>query len=187
MRRLALLVLALLCVAPAAAQESVADQVSDAYRTFAGGLTSGDFLILRYGERVFEGAAGKWARLGGPNKDGVETYGVDRDRVCGTKNAVTISTPAPASAAIENTPPGGSFVQHYSLVAGSTFAEHTDPVEYLAALGFDPDKKGAAADQQRAIALTYINGIVQIYRPSPDVIVMTRDRGYPLVFARCPG
>ena len=186
MVRLAAVAFALLSAAPASAQQSVADQASDAYRVFAGGLGQGDFLIMRYGETVFDGAAGEWARLGGPNKSGVETYGVDRDKICGTENAVTISTPAPMSAAIENTPPGSSFVQHYSLVAGSTFAEHTDPAEYLAALGLGPDKKGAAADQQRAIALTYINGLVQIYRPSPDIIVMTRDRGYPLVFARCP-
>ena len=72
----------------------------------------------------------------------------------------------------------------YTLVAGSTFSEYTDPASYFAAIGLD--KQGPEFDQGRAVALSLANGIVQIYRPSPDILVITRDRAYPTVLARCP-
>ena len=81
---------------------------------------------------------------------------------------------------------GANFTQQYSLIAGSTFGEHTDPIPYLSALGMGPDKTGDTADAQRALLLSLTNGIVQIYRASPDILVLTRDRGYPIVLARCP-
>jgi hypothetical protein len=176
----------LLALASPAFAQTVADQTERAYRLFAGGLSQGDFLGGRFGETVFGGVAGRWARLTGPNgKTGVETYGPDRDRICASGQAVAIAVAGPYGASIVSSTPAGTFTQHYTLVAGSTFAEHTDADEYLAAIGLGPDKIGARFDQQRAVALVLINGLVQIYRPSPDVIVLTRDRSYPVILARC--
>jgi hypothetical protein len=176
----------LLAMTSYASAQSVADQTERAYRTFAGGLSQGDFLGGRYGEAVFSGAAGRWARLLGPNgKTGVETYGADRDRICASEQAVAITVDGKYGASILNTAPAGTFVQNYTFVAGPTFAEHTDVAAYLGAVGLGPDKVGVKFDQQRAVALVLVNGLVQIYRPSPDVIVLTRDRGYPILFARC--
>ncbi|HWA18031.1 MAG TPA: hypothetical protein VG757_03480 [Devosia sp.] len=175
----------LVLASPAAAQ-TVADQAERAYRVFAGGYSQPDFLGGRLAESLFEGATGKWARLSGPNgKTGVETYGPDRDRICSTGQAITIAIEGRFGASILSVAPSGNFTQHYTLVAGSTFAEHTDADEYLAAIGLGPDKTGANFDQRRALALVLVNGLVQIYRPSSDVIVITRDRGYPVLLARC--
>jgi hypothetical protein len=185
MRLIVLLALLLVVASPASAQ-SVADQTERAYRIFAGGYSQGDFLGGRFGETVFDGAAGKWARLNGPNgKTGVETYGPDRDRICGAGQGVTIAVDGRYGAHFLSVAPTGTFTQNYTLVAGSTFAEHTDAEEYLAAIGLGPDKTGAKIDQQRAVALVLVNGLVQIYRASADVIVITRDRGYPVLLARC--
>lgn len=185
MRLLVLTALALMW-APSAWAQSVADQVERSYRTFAGNLSQADYLGGRYGESVFAGTAGKWARLNGPDgKTGVETYGADRDRICASDQALTITANGPYGASILVSAPAGTFVQDYSLVAGSTFAEHTDTDQYLKAIGLGPDKVGAKFDQQRAVALVVVNQLVQIYRPSADVIVLTRDRGYPAVLARC--
>lgn len=185
MRPLALFALVLFLTSSASAQ-SIADQAQRAYQTFAGGLSQPAFLVRGIGEVALDGIAGKWARLGGPDpKTGVESYGTDRDKLCASDTAVTLAAPSAISLDVTNTPPNGTFVQHYTLVAGATFAEHTDPTEYFAAVGLGPDKQGANADQQRAIALSLVNGLVQIYHPSPDILVMTRDRGYPLIFARC--
>ena len=73
-----------------------------------------------------------------------------------------------------------------TLIAGTTFGEHTDPLPYLGALGLGPDKAGDQADAQRALLLSLTNGTVQIYRSSDDVLVIARERGYPIVLVRCP-
>ncbi|MEQ1900381.1 MAG: hypothetical protein ABL866_06575 [Devosia sp.] len=185
MRSLAAL-LFVLTLAPPASAQSIADQAQRAYQTFAGGLSQPAFMVGGIGQAALDGLAGKWARLGGPDpKTGVESYGTDRDKLCASDTAVIIAAPSAVSLDVTSTPPDGTFVQHYTLVAGATFAEHTDPTEYFAAIGLGPNKQGVNADQQRAIALSLVNGLVQIYRPSADILVMTRDRGYPLIFARC--
>ena len=56
----------------------------------------------------------------------------------------------------------------------------------LTAIGLGPEKTSPNIQQQRALLLSVANGLVQIYRPSQDILVMTRDRGYPIVLARCP-
>ncbi|MEO6395147.1 MAG: hypothetical protein ABIO40_04485 [Devosia sp.] len=186
MRRLAILAALVFTVAPAAAQ-SIADQAERAYALFASGLSQPDFLLSGHGQKVLEGMTGKWARLTGPSpQTGVETYGVDHDKTCSGPAPVAISLPNPLTAQIVNTTPAGTFSQIYSFVAGATFAEHTDIEAYLTAVGLGPDKSGQAVDQQRATALSIVNGLVQFYRPSPDILVITRDRGYPLILARCP-
>ena len=179
----ALFAFALLCTAVSA--QDIATQAQRAYGLYAGGLSQGEFLAVRYGTKVLDGVAGNWARLGGPAANGVETYGADTDRIC-KSGGVTLSVSSPYDLAFLNRGPSGDFTQNYTLVAGATFAEHTDPATYLAAIGLGPEKTGAQADQQRAVALVLVNGLVQIYRPSADILVLTRDRGYPVVLARCP-
>jgi hypothetical protein len=184
MRPLAILLSFVLACTPAVAQD-LATQAERAYGLFAAGLSQGEFLAGRYGAKALDGVAGNWARLGGPSTTGVETYGSDTDRIC-KAGGVTLSVPSSYALAVLNRGPEGEFTQNYTLVAGATFAEHTDPSTYLTAIGLGPDKTGAQADQQRALALVLINGLVHIYRPSADILVLTRDRGYPVLFARCP-
>ncbi|MEQ1771447.1 MAG: hypothetical protein ABL879_16580 [Devosia sp.] len=186
MRRLALLLVLSLIASPAAAQ-SVPDQAERAYKIFAGGLSQSDFLLGGQGRTAMDGTVGKWARLNGPDgRTGVESYGADRDRICAGA-PISIKLVSPAVAEFGNNTPLGSFTQVYSYVAGATFAEHTDLVPYLAAIGLGPEKTGRSFDQARVTAMSIVNGIVQIYRPSPDILVITRDKGYPTILARCPG
>jgi hypothetical protein len=183
------LVLALACLAtPVAAADSIADQARGAYQLFAGGMTEDSFMAAGYGKGVLDNVSGNWVRLNGPAASGVETYGIDADKFCQTPAALTLGSPSDMVLTLNTNLVGANFTQQYTLVAGSTFAEHTDPAPYLAAVGLGPDKTGPQADQQRALLLSLANGTVQIYRPSPDVLVMTRDSGYPIVLARCaPG
>ena len=185
--RAAALLLALLAAPATAADTTIADQAKNAYSAFAGGLSQEDFLSARYGKSLFFNVAGNWVRLNGPdNASGMETYGADTDKFCKTNAALTLTSPGPFSLVLTTNLKGGNFSQQYTLVAGSTFGEYTEPTAYLDAVGAGPEKTGDQADQQRALLLSLANGLVQIYHPSADILVMTRDRGYPIVLARCP-
>lgn len=184
--RAACLVL-LTMVVPATAAESIADQAQHAYAMFAGGLSQQDFLSAQYGNALFSGIGGKWIRLNGPDsKTGVETYGADTAKFCKSAAAVTLSSTNAVSMTLSTNLDKNNFTQVYTLIAGSTFGEHTEALPYLAAIGLGPERTGPGVDQQRALALSLANGLMQIYRPSEDVLVMTRDRGYPIVLVRCP-
>ena len=173
--------------APVFAADSIADQAEQAYAMFAGGLSQQAFLSAQYGDKLLANINGNWVRLNGPDpKSGAETYGADTARFCQSQAAVTLKSDSPFTLTLTTNLKAANFSQQYSLIAGSTFGEHTDPAAYLGTLGLGPDKTGAAADQQRALLLSLANGLMQIYRPSPDVLVMTRDRGYPIVLVRCP-
>jgi hypothetical protein len=185
----AVIALVLLCAAttPALSQKSIADQAASAYGVFAGGLSQQDFLAGHYGAHVFDDIAGDWVRLNGPQpRTGIETYGADTERFCKSPAAVSLESDGPYTLTLTTNLKGPNFSQSYALIAGSTFGEHTDPWPYLDSIGLGKDKAGDAADQQRALLLSLANGLVQIYRPSHDILVMTRDRGYPIVLARCP-
>jgi hypothetical protein len=172
---------------PAVAAPSIADQAHDAYAIFAGGLSQQEFLTAHVGDKVFSRIAGNWVRLNGPQPGtGIETYGVDTDRFCKSPAAVTLASADPLSLTVTTNLSGANFTQQYTLIAGSTFGEHTDPKPYFDAVGLGPTKTGDAADQQRALLLSLTNGVVQIYRPSEDILVIARERGYPIVLARCP-
>jgi hypothetical protein len=181
------LLLAALAFPAAAAEPSIADQAQEAYAMFAGGMSQQSFLGAQYGRYALDGVAGNWVRLNGPDaKAGIETYGVDTARNCKTQAALTLASPTSLVLTLKTNLKGGNFTQEYSLIAGSTFGEHTDPGPYLGAVGLGPEHTGDQADQQRALLLSLANGLIQIYRPSADILVMTRDRGYPIVLARCP-
>ncbi|MBI4920292.1 MAG: hypothetical protein HY834_00955 [Devosia nanyangense] len=172
---------------PAAAAETIADQAQHAYDVFAGGLSQQAFLSAELGQTAFRNVAGNWVRLNGPDsKTGTETYGADTEKQCKTPATLTLASPTPMSLTLTTNLKGTNFTQSYELIAGSTFGEHTDPLSYFAAVGLGPDKVGDSFDQQRALLLSVANGLVQIYRPSDDILVLTRDRGYPIVLARCP-
>jgi len=188
MRLSALCLLPLTTLAmPAMAADTIADQAEAAYQMFAGNLSQQAFLTAQYGATTLKGIEGNWVRLNGPaSKTGVETYGADTEKFCKSPAALTLASPNPLQLTLKTNLPDKNFAQDYTLIAGSTFAEHTDPNDYLNAVGLGLDKKGDAADQQRALLLSLANSLVQIYRPSEDILVMTRDRGYPIVLARCP-
>ncbi|MEO6013399.1 MAG: hypothetical protein ABIQ30_07425 [Devosia sp.] len=171
----------------ASAAETIADQAQRAYSVFAGGLSEQDFLTARLGAVVLKDIAGSWVRLSGPGaKTGVETYGADSERFCKGLGVLTLASPNPITMTLSAKPIKSEFQQIYTLIAGATFAEHTDPLGYFEAIGLGPDKTGEAADQQRALALSLANQHVQLYRPSDDILVIVRDAGYPNVLARCP-
>jgi hypothetical protein len=187
MRLRAAITMSLALAFPAAAADSIADQAHAAYAQYAAGLSQASFLAGQYGRTVLKDVDGKWTRLNGPdNKTGIESYGADTDKACASVQAVAVSAPDPVTLSVVTTTPRGSFAQIYSLIAGSTFGEHVDTAAYLHAIGLGFELTSEAANQQRALALSIVNGIVQIYRPSDDILVLTRDRGYPLILARCP-
>jgi hypothetical protein len=186
MRRL--LPIALIALAsPALAEETIADQAKRAYDVFAAGLSQQDFLAAHAGDKTFANIAGNWVRLNGPApKTGIETYGTDTDKFCKSPAAITLASPNSLELTVTTNLKGPNFSQQYTLIAGTTFGEHTDPLPYLGALGLGPDKTGDQADAQRALLLSLTNGTVQIYRSSDDVLVIARERGYPIVLVRCP-
>lgn len=188
MRHRVLFVLAALLLAnPALAADGVADQASAAYDLFAGGKSQPDFMSATYGKTALAGIAGKWVSLNGPAPDsGIETYGTDVEKFCAGAAALTLSSPDPWTMKITARPLDIEFSQTYTLVAGTAFAERTEPNAYFAAIGLGPEKVGPDFDRRRAMALAAANGTVQLYRPSPDIIVLVRGGAYPTVLARCP-
>lgn len=187
MRPSAVFALAVLMAAPAAAAESVADQAQAAFDIFAGGLSQPDYNRAAYGGATLNNVAGEWVSLNGPAPGtGIETYGADTEKFCKSAAVLTLASPDPLTLTLSAKPVESAFTQTYTLVAGSTFSEYTDPETYFTAIGLGAEKSGAQYDQRRAIALSLANGVVQIYRPSEDILVITRERAYPTVLARCP-
>lgn len=187
--RLTLLALltALLLNAPAHAQTIIADQAQKAFDLFAGGLSQPDYVGGKATKVLFSNVAGKWVSLNGPApRTGVETYGADTEKFCKGNGVLTLATPDAYTLSVTAQPGEVEFRQSYLLIAGSTFAEHTDPLGYFASIGLGPDKVGPQFDQQRILALSQANGVVQIYRPSADILVFHREKAYPSVLARCP-
>lgn len=186
MRLSAVLAIALL-VAPAAAADSIADQAQAAFGVFAAGKSQAEFSVVGVGSVTLKDIAGTWVGLNGPAPEtGIETYGADTEKFCKAAGAVTLSSSDAMTLTLSANPVGVPFQQTYTLIAGSTFSQYTEPAPYFSAIGLGPDKIGPEFNQSRALALSLANGIVQIYRPSEDILVITRDKGYPTVLARCP-
>jgi hypothetical protein len=99
---------------------------------------------------------------------------------------LTLASPDAFTMTMTARPLDIEFSQTYTLVAGLVFAERTDPKTYFPAIGLGPEKTGPEFDQRRAMALAAANSMVQIYRPSADIVVMARGGSYPTVLARCP-
>jgi hypothetical protein len=172
---------------PAMAQNSIADQAQAAFAVFAGGKSQLDFNTAGYGTAALRNVAGKWVGLTGPaHGTGIETYGADTEKSCKTSAVLTLASPDAITMTLSAKPAAMEFSQIYTLMAGSTFSEYTEPMAYFAAIGLGPERTGPEADQRRAIALSLANGTVQIYRPSEDILVIARDKAYPTVLARCP-
>ena len=133
----------------------IADQAERAYGLFAGGQSQLDFLSAKYGSAVLKDVAGRWVGLNGPAPGtGVETYGADTEKSCKGVAAFTLASPDPLTLTLTAKPAAVAFSQTYILIAGSTFAEQTDPASYFAAIGLGPDKVGQQFEQQRAVALS---------------------------------
>ena len=172
---------------PATAADTIADQAQAAFDIFAGGQSPLDYTMTGYANAVFKNIAGKWVSLNGPAAGtGIETYGADTEKFCKSTAVLTLASPDPLTLTLSAKPVDAEFSQVYTLVAGATFSQYTDPASYFAAIGLGPDKTGPQYDQRRVLALSLANGIVQIYRPSEDVLVIAREKAYPTVLARCP-
>lgn len=172
---------------PVCAADSIADQAQSAFAVFAAGKSQLDFTLAGVGSVALKDVAGTWVSLDGPAPGtGIETYGADTEKYCKSAGVLTLASPDALVMTLSAKPVAAQFSQTYTLIAGSTFSQYTEPGAYFAAIGLGPDKIGPEFDQNRALALGLANGIVQIYRPSADIVVITRDRGYPTVLARCP-
>ena len=187
MRLASLPLLLALFAPPAIAADTIADQAQQTYEIFAAGMSQADFLSAQQGAVAFKDIAGGWVQLNGPKPGtGIETYGADTEKSCKGPAVFTLASPDVLTLTLSAKPADKEFGQTYTLISGATYAEQTDPVPYFAAIGLGPEKAGPQFDAQRALALSQANGIVQIYRPSADILVFTRDRAYPTVLARCP-
>jgi hypothetical protein len=186
--RLSVLLSTLACLAsPALAADSIADQAQEAFDVFAGGLSQPDFSLAGYGTVALKDVAGQWVGLNGPAAGtGIETYGSDTEKSCKSPAVLTLASPDAVTLTLSAKPAAAGFTQIYTLVSGTTFSQYTDPEEYFTAIGLGPEKSGREFDQARALALGLANGVVDIYRPSEDIVVIARDKAYPTVLARCP-
>jgi hypothetical protein len=185
--RLSAAIAFVLLAVPALAADSIADQAQAAFGVFGAGKSQSDFTMAGTGSVTFKGIAGRWVNLNGPAPvTGIETYGPDTEKFCKGAAVFTIASPDTMTLTLSAKPVGVEFTQIYTLIAGSTYAQYTEPTAYFAAIGLGPDKVGPEFDRSRILALSLANGIVQIYRPSDDILVFTRDKAYPTVMARCP-
>lgn len=186
MRLSAAIVFTLFAV-PALAADSIADQAQAAFDVFAAGQSQAEFTLTGAGHVLFGNLGGKWVSLNGPAPGtGIETYGSDTEKSCKGTAVFYLASPDPLTMTLSASPLGTAFHQTYTLMAGTTFIQYTEPGPYFEAVGLGPDKIGPEFDKSRSLALSVANGIVQIYRPSEDILVLTRDKGYPTVLARCP-
>lgn len=78
---------------------------------------------------------------------------------------------------------GGVLVQRFDYAGYNTFLSSLDENAYLDRLGFGPDTD---LDPPISIVLSAAPGFVELFHPSPDVLVLLGERQPPQIWLRCP-
>ena len=73
----------------------------------------------------------------------------------------------------------------YNTRGGNEYGFSSDPARYLQRLGIE-DLKDEKKRQRAYGTLLWASGVAQAFRPSPDVLVITRNLGLPVFYLRCP-
>ena len=63
------------------------------------------------------------------------------------------------------------------------FSEHVEPEQFFRYLAID---KLENAESLQMKALANINGTVNVWRPTSDLLVIQRLAGAPIIYGRCP-
>jgi hypothetical protein len=174
-------VLALLLVVPAAAEDSLGDQLAAAEDVFMLGLGPGAMADGSYYRQLIQGLDGTWVvrRMLGSLAPG-QPVGTAAEKACAMA-PTTISTATPLAIAVTDGRPGRMMTLTYAYIGGATFVPLFDMKAFL-------DMQGATAPDRLTIsALGSAVERVAIYRPSPDVLVMVPPAGDPVMFLRCGG
>jgi hypothetical protein len=172
---------------PAIAQETLAERVGDAYRTFNGNLDLSALAEGGYFDAVTAGIDGNWvfaSGLVGQNGD-VSTLDEKISDICTAEGPgrIRIAVSGPMSIALSRV---GTESYTATLVyrGGLMFASQIDTTEYLTYFGLI-DRENM--EQAKLNALMGSTAPVMIFRPADDVFVIARTHGYAEVYARCPG
>jgi hypothetical protein len=72
----------------------------------------------------------------------------------------------------------------YSDLGGGNYVQYTDPEAYLDRLGL-ADVQDESRNQAKYMSLRFHAGMVSIYRPSADVLVIAPIAGRPSIMLRC--
>ncbi len=155
---------------------------------FASGAVSTRFPAVKPWQRGYlRTLRAKWARLSGPDpKTGVESYGGDTGReYAPAPQAVTIATPAPLTADFRQhcrwrqLHPDLQFRRRRDLLRNiSTLEPHSGGTRSRLGQGWTTPSSSSGSRRCRSST-----GLVQIYRPSPDILVLTRDQRLSLILA----
>lgn len=180
MRVLQAVVAGFLLAAPAAAQESVEQQLGAAERTFLQDLGPGDMADGRYYAALTAGLSGTWVARRMLGATAVTDVGGSVARACAiAPAAITMETPL--SLTIAEGAGERAMRVTYAYVGGVSFAPLFDLDAFL-------KRQGTFSSRADLSAIAGALERVAIYRPSADVLVIARALAEPQIYLRCgPG
>jgi hypothetical protein len=159
------------------------DQYHAATTAFLNGAAIGDFgdFYVTVHKQILQGIEGTWVPLNYLEpKDG----DFDLIRSACKRNGLALSAQGDYTLKMTRQPGRATEVSSYFVEkVGSWFVESTDAAALFRYLGVDGDK---VSDQIRGTSLAGSNGIVNILRPSADILVEEPLFEAPTILGRCP-
>jgi hypothetical protein len=170
--------LSILAVAGTARAEPLPMELVRVYDLFYGGETDPMKFVGGYRDKVLAGAEGTWTGV----IPGFYPEGDLLAKACTLQPSV-LKRVSPFSFTITNRPNKDPVTFTYVAMGGSTFSEQVNPVQLFTWLNIldKPELESA-----RNNALMSNSGVVNLYRPYPDVLVMQTAARLPRVLVRCP-
>lgn len=179
MKALIVAVAAMALLVPAAGAQSLAENYRAAHGTFAYELPG----------EVLDGLDGEWLPLSLLSGYGAEPPSVEEvesyvERFCGTepRRSYQVTVTGATSLTIDNRMPERGFEYVLHWIGGTLFARSFDAEDYFRFLGFEDSER---FEDMRARALGGFVREVGLFRPAPDILVLT-GTARPEILGRCP-
>lgn len=161
-----------------AQERTVAEQHQSAVEIFMGGEADTESYFLNYREHILAGIAGRWLQT----LPDVEATPELCERL-----AFEVAVQSEYAFLMRRSAKEPALTVDYTYVSmgGNMFGEQVDPEQHMRWLGLDKMADNDAMAPSRISALSSVNGIATIFRPSPDILVIQTNYRPPRLFVRC--
>lgn len=170
---------ALVLLVPAAGAQNLAENYRATHAAF----------LYENPEDILDGLDGEWLPLSQLSGDSAEPPPIEEieghvERFCGTEPPRSFLVTATGSTSLTITYRRLEHSFEYKLhwIGGMQFVPSFDAEGYFHYLGFDDSRR---FEDMRASALRGLAGEVGLFRPAPDILVLTRNMR-PEILGRCP-
>jgi hypothetical protein len=160
---------------------TLAEQFNAANAMMQGTASDPSSYFATYAQKMIEGLDGTWTTIGFLNytQDNPDLLA----KAC-QKQSITVAVEAPFAIKLtHNAGTDDEFASTYTSNGGNLFGVSTPPGPLLHRMGLDQGKMPIDASLR---VISNSNGIATILRPSPDILIIQTNYGYPTVLGRCP-